>query len=222
MHERGSGLGSWIWDDVGLDAVAIDHPASVRDGGSVGDYADEVVRQVDAAGADRIVLVSHSIGAIVAHAAAERLGGRVDGLLAVSGVVPRPGKGFFSAFGFPQGTIASLIVRVAGTKPPESMLRKGLAAGLDDSVADRVVASFTPESQQLFRDGLVPLRAVVSRGYVLTTDDVEVPLARQRECADRLEASHRVELATGHLPMLQDPAGVRDAVLGFCAAVADH
>ncbi|MEJ7633708.1 alpha/beta hydrolase [Aeromicrobium sp.] len=219
----GSGLGSWIWEEADIPgALAIDHPDSVRAGGSVDDYAAGVVRQVDAAGVDRVVLVGHSIGTVVAHAAAARLGPRADGVLAVAGVVPKPGKGFFAAFGFPQSLIAGLIVRFAGTRPPESMLRKGLAAGLDQETADRVVESFTPESQRLFRDGLVPLDPAVRRGYLTTTADPEVPPKLQAVFADRLGASYQAELATGHLPMLQDPTGTRDAVLGFCREGRAH
>ena len=158
----------------------------------------------------------------MAHAVAARAPGRVDGVLAVSGVVPADGKTFFSAFGLPQSIVASLVVRVAGTRPPESMLRKGLAAGLDPALADRVVESFVPESQRLFRDPLPSLDPSIRRGYVLTTDDVEVPTARQRVFADRLAATSRSELTTGHLPMLQDPTGCRDVILEFLAAGTDH
>lgn len=216
----GSGLGPWIWAGLDLEgrtSVEVDYPDSLRADGALDDYADEVVRQIDATTSGPVVLVAHSIGAVVGHAVVARLGDRVVGLLSVGGVVPAVGRTFFSAFGFPQGLITSAMVRLLGTRPPESMLRKGLASGLDAQGADQVVERFVPESPRLFRGRLPVLAPSVRTGYVLTTSDREVPPGMQRRFAARLGVMAPVELSTGHLPMLEDPAALSRAVLDFVA-----
>lgn len=221
----GSGLGPWIWAGLDLDGrtvIEIDYPAALRAGGTLDDYADEAVRQIDAASSGPVVLVAHSIGTVVGHAVAARLGDRAAGLLAVAGVVPATGKSFFSAFGFPQGLITSALVRALGTRPPESMLRKGLASGLDIELADRIVERFVPESRQLFRSALPSLSTTVRRGYVLTTSDAEVSPGKQHRFADRLGVTAPVELATGHLPMLEDPVALSRIVLDFVTLSPAH
>ena len=218
----GSGLGSWIWAKVAPDldqVVTIDYPAEARTGWGLTDYARHVITQIDAAEADRVTLVGHSIGTVVALETAALLGERVDGLLSIAGVVPAPGGSFFSAFPLPQRAIVSTMVRLLGTRPPEGMLRKGLCAGLDEAAADDIIDRFAPESQRLFRDAPRQPAAVFARGYVHTTRDQEIPPALQQRFGERLDAGFRAEVESGHLPMLETPSRLVAVIRDFLATV---
>lgn len=113
-----------------------------------------------------------------------------------------------------------MVLRLAGTRPPEKQLRAGLGAGLPAETTDRLVAEFTPESRALFVTPAPPAPAgwAGRRGYVRTTADRDVPAALQDRSAAALGATYERELATGHLPMLSDPAGLGAAVAGFTGA----
>lgn len=218
----GSGLGSWIWGKVAPDldqVITIDYPKEAKASWTLADYAEHVVRQIGAAGEARVTLIGHSIGTVVALETAARLGDRVDGLLSIAGAVPAAGSSFFSAFPFPQRAVVSTVVRLLGTRPPEGMLRKGLCEGLDEAIANDVIARFEPESQRLFRDAPQLPTAVFPRGYVHTSRDKEVPPVLQKQFDERLGAGFRATLGSGHLPMLETPDELVTAVRDFLTTV---
>ncbi len=140
---------------------------------------------------------------------------RVAGVLGVAAVWPRPGRSFTAALPLPQRWLLPVILRLVGTRPPEQQLRSGLGAGLPAETVDRLVADFRPEARGLFVTpppaGEAPERA----GYVHTTEDRDMPRALQHSYAEALGAGFRRELATAHLPMLADPAGLTAAIADF-------
>jgi hypothetical protein len=113
---------------------------------------------------------------------------------------------------FPARLVLGPVLRLAGTRPPEKAIRAGLAGGLPGTVADRLVADFTPEAVRLYLDVTSARELPVARGYLMTTEDRQVSSAVQRRSAQTLDAGWTEQLPTGHLPMLADPAGVARAV----------
>ncbi|MFT4296580.1 MAG: alpha/beta hydrolase [Micropruina sp.] len=222
----GAGLPAWTWDDVRYRLS--DHRTRVapRPGNGAGlrDYAQAAL---DAVSTDRFSIVAHSAGGVVAAEVARLASGRVDGVLAVSAIVPTPGGSFLSALPIPNRWILGIAMRLAGTRPPESAIRGTLAHGIDEATVDRIVADFTPEPLGYYRDRTGRDDWPGRREYLCTTADKELPPALQRKFAGRLGATLVHELATGHLPMLEDPAGVVRAVTGLletqpCATAADR
>jgi hypothetical protein len=69
------------------------------------------------------------------------------------------------------------------------------------------VADFTAESRGLYLDAAPALRWPRMVTYVATTEDNDFPLDLRRRYAAELGATPTT-LPTGHLPMLQDPAGL--------------
>lgn len=209
----GSGLPVWIWDEVraGLDESAVAPRPASADAGPV-EYAEAALAAVDW---PRFTVVAHSVGGVVAQALLAAAPERVAGVLGVAAVWPASGRSFAGALPAPQRWLLPVILRLAGTRPPEKQLRAGLGAGLPAPTVDRLVTEFTPESRRLFvtaaPQGGVPGRA----GYVHTTEDRDVPEELQRSSAAALGGDFRRELATGHLPMLADPAGLRAAITDF-------
>jgi len=138
----------------------------------------------------------------------------VAGLLGVSCVVPAPGASFVGSMPFPDRVVLGLVMRMVGTRPPEKALR-AQAAGLPEAVADRLVSDFVPESQRYYRDPAPETLAPTHRGYVCTTRDDELPEKLQRSFAQRLGIERPEEVATGHLPMLEDPDSVAGRIESF-------
>ncbi|MFG2059164.1 hypothetical protein ACGFI9_34620, partial [Micromonospora sp. NPDC048930] len=95
---------------------------------------------------------------------------------------------------------------------------RGLAHGLDEEVANRIIADFTPESPALYRDRTAHRSWSGWRGYLRTTDDHELAMALQQRCAQRLGADWQNDLNTGHLPMLEDHLAVAAAITRFLDA----
>ncbi len=207
----GAGLPAWIWDEVRgklpTDSRVADRPAGAD--ASLAAYADAALATAD--GWDRFVVVSHSVGGVVASELVARAPERVAGVMAVAASVPHEGRSFLDALPFPQRHLVGLVMRVAGTRPPAKQIRDGLAQGVAAEVADRIVADFRPESQRLYRDPVSPRTFPEARIFVLTQQDREFSEALQRRYAATLGGTV-TELRTGHLPMLEQPAQLADLV----------
>ncbi|WP_017587904.1 alpha/beta fold hydrolase [Nocardiopsis ganjiahuensis] len=226
----GAGLPSWIWDATRKElassretAVAA-RPDGHADSGAGGvggvSLADHAAAALASAPWDRFAVVAHSAGGVVGAELARLAPERVSALLGVSAVVPGPEGSFVSSMPFPNRLLLSLVMRIAGTRPPESVIRGGLTAGLGEDMTDRVVADFVTEPTALFRGrtGREPIRQ--RRGYVLTSRDRALAPGLQRRFAANLFSGDQgvtweETLDTGHLPMLEAPGSLARLVTGF-------
>ena len=119
----------------------------------------------------------------------------------------------------PNRVLLGLVMRVLGTRPPEKALR-AQAAGLPEPVVDRIVRDFVPESQRYYRDPAPEAVMPAHRAYVCTTGEDDRSEAMQRSFARRLGVESPEELATGHLPMLEDPDALAGKIVSFVDSVA--
>jgi pimeloyl-ACP methyl ester carboxylesterase len=216
----GAGLPGWIWDEVRADLPATTDSVVVRypRGGdaSLADYACAALEQ---APWPSFAVVAHSVGGVVATELLARQSGRVAAILGVSAAVPRPGHSFVGAMPLPARWVLGAVLRTVGTRPPAKLIRTGLAGGLPDATADRIVADFDPESVRLYRDRTTARDLPAVRAYLHTTQDQEFTPEMQRGFAEALQVDWTEEVPTGHLPMLQDPAAVGHAVRRLLAAL---
>jgi pimeloyl-ACP methyl ester carboxylesterase len=219
----GAGLPGWVWDGVRArlpgESVVAAYPrpgetTPPEPDASLLRYAEAVLAQ---APWPAFTVVAHSSGGVVGTELAALAPHRLEGFLAVSALLPRPGSSFLGSLPFPQGAVVGLAMRLLGTRPPEKALRRGLGGGLAPDVVDRLVAGFSPESPRLFRDRVGVPDFPARRGYVVTTEDPQLPAALQRRLADHLGRPWLAEVPTGHMPMLQDPAGLAELVARFLA-----
>jgi hypothetical protein len=91
----------------------------------------------------------------------------------VCAVIPRPGGSFLTAHPAPQRWALRTAITAFGTCPPASVLRRGLTAGLDADVAQRVVAEFESESLGYYRDRIARGPWAGSTGYAFCAPTCE-------------------------------------------------
>jgi pimeloyl-ACP methyl ester carboxylesterase len=169
------------------------------------DYVDHVTRQIAGLPTEGVVVVAHSLGGVVGLKVADNLGDRLRGFVGVSAAIPLRGGSFVSAFPGPKRLILGAIIRLFGTKPAESAIRKGLCNDLSDDMANEVVRRFIPESKAVYFERSGASAPAVRKMYVQLANDQEFDQPTQHAMADNLHADRVVELATGHLPMLSSP-----------------
>lgn len=97
-------------------------------GFSVRPFSDYPQAPLEAAPSGLLTLVAHSSGGLVATELAAMATHRMAGVLAIAAIIPLPGRSFTSSLPFPQRLVLPVVLRLIGTKPPETDIR-GLARG---------------------------------------------------------------------------------------------
>lgn len=180
---------------------------------SLEDYVSTIYNQIEEWGCQRFILVAHSISGVLALELARRCQGRITGLVAVGAIIPRDGGSFLSSMPLPNRWILSAVLRLAGTRPPESAIRKGLCSDLTPEQADEIVRGFLPESKLLYTERIgASAPADIPTMYVKLTEDKEIIPALQDRMISALNAEYVEELQAGHLPMLSQPVGLSKAI----------
>lgn len=225
---HGAGLNGGVWDYVveglGHPYLKVEYPLRDRDvisGHHLGleDYVNHMAEQVRTWGTNKFVIVAHSLGGVLAMELASRFTGRVAGFVAIGAAIPKRGGSFVSVLPFPLRAIMPIILKTAGTKPPESAIRHGLCSDLPEEQASRIAAEFVPESRRVYTDRVQASIPDVPKLYVKLTQDKEFGLSTQESMIANLSADRVESLSTGHLPMLSDPRGVQRILDGFANQV---
>lgn len=216
-------MGAWVWRDVipelAYPAVGFDFPerssgADSRQRLSFNDYITTLESQACGLRFQRVIFVAHSIAGILAPRLIPAIPGRVAGLAAVGAVLSDDGGSFLSALPLGPGLINRMLLRVFGTRPPATVIRKSLCNDLDPSVADEVIRRFADESRALYTTRSSADMPELPSLYVHLTEDRELDLPLQRRMAGRLHEARTATVQAGHLPMLSRPkelAGVLNA-----------
>ena len=207
---HGAGTGPWIWrrlqDALSLPTLSVTVD-SRRKGASPGSCAAGVVQEIDAAGADRVVLVLHSLGGVLAPSLADLLGDRIERTIFLAAVVPSAGKRFVDALGFPGGLVLRILFRFRprGLTPPEHMIRTELCSDLSDADTTTVIDAYRAEWPGLYLTPVEDARHVPRPLYIRLTRDQSIPLSLQDSAIENLPDPAVVDLAAGHLAMLSRP-----------------
>lgn len=206
---HGAGLDGSIWDTVEPKLrspyTAVSFPmrsdAAKRRQLQFADYVDCVVQAADQVPDGKLVIVAHSISGVVALRAAQLLGDRVAGFVAVAAAIPEHGGSFLSCLLFPQKYVMRIIMKLAGTKPPASAIKQGLCSDVSDDVAQTIVDKFAEEPTVLYKTACEAAAPTCPSLYIVTQNDKEFPASIQKKMARALGATV-AELPGGHMPML--------------------
>jgi pimeloyl-ACP methyl ester carboxylesterase len=154
---------------------------------------------------EKYVVVGHSIGSIPAIHLTKRQSDRVKGFVAVSSLLPGQGESFVSQLPFVKRVMLTTIIKLKGTKPPESIIKSLLCNDLKDDTAEMVAKSYVSESPYLFFDPSTYDLPTVPSLYIQTTRDQDTPPDLQQRMAEKLDNCSIDTIDTGHLPMLSKP-----------------
>lgn len=221
---HGAGLEGLVWSKV---VEGFDHPCLLaefphrkssldsRSGLSLEDYVTHMKRQVDDWGIHNIVIVAHSLGGVLTLRLASLMTDRLAGIVAIGAAIPKSGGSFLSALPFPQRILLSVILRSAGTKPPESSIRTGLCNDLSPDQAAEIIKGFNPEAVRVYTDRInVPVPDVPKLFVKLNKDKQFSPSLQDKMILNFAPQSIR-SLDTGHLPMISNPEGLRSILQEF-------
>lgn len=222
---HGAGLGRWIWDEVTphlhapyvvTDFPLREKPKEARANLSFDDYVSAVTEQIETSKSDKVVIVAHSIGGVVALAVADRLSKRLAGFVAIGAAIPSEGGSFLSVLPPPKRIIMGALMRFVGTRPPPSAIKAGLCSDLTAEKTQQVIERFAPESLRLYTQRTntkqIPL---VPSLYIRLTEDKEFPPALQTKMASNLPSAEVVDIKSGHMPMLSQPQALTAILNNF-------
>ncbi|MCM3081959.1 alpha/beta fold hydrolase [Brevibacillus invocatus] len=224
---HGAGLRGSVWKEVvdGWEHPVLLVDLPMRDGDDVtrkgltaDDYVSCIQQQIEAWGVTTFILVAHSLAGALALQVAQAYAGRMVGMVAIGAAIPQRGGSFLSTLPLIKRMIFSLVLRKLGTRPPESVIRAGICNDLTAEQTAEVVRGFVPESIRVYTDGIDAPLPQVPRYYVRLGQDKEFSLALQDKMIRHFAPDQVVHLNSGHLPMLSNPAELRDVLLGLLLA----
>ena len=236
---HGGGHGAWCWaplvDALTAEALAVDLPPTAVRGGpdrhvnvpelrtlTVGDFADSVLADADAAGYARFVLVGHSLAGITIPEVARRAPERVAHLVFVSCAVPPEGGSVLDCLDDAIAQMARANLDAALSAPsadgptgpslPDDVLRHMFGTDLDDDAMQLVLDHFGGEVMPVMREPMsrAGMSPAIPKTWVRLLRDASVSVGQQDVHIANLEASpggrvEVIDLDTGHNAMLSRP-----------------
>jgi pimeloyl-ACP methyl ester carboxylesterase len=233
---HGGAHGAWCWEPTLLvlqgDVLAVDLPPKSIRGGvgrndptpelrrlTLGDSVDSVLRDADAAGLDRFVLVGHSLGGLTIAELARRASERVQHLVFVSCMIPPEGGSSIEALPEALQGVAREALKVdrnGGLDPvpglDEGTVRYMFCNDMDETqvqfVLDHIgLEAPGPLSEAVTREGIP---SALPKTFVKLLRDQSLPPEHQDVLIEHLRESPggNVEVVTidaGHDVMISNP-----------------
>lgn len=210
----GAGLGTWIWDDlsqkIDYPCLFLDYPgreSNSKDnkGLSLDDYSDFICTEIKKWNTDKIIVIAHSIGGVIALKTIEKIKSQIKGFVAISASIPKSGDSYLSSFSLFNRLIMKCVFRLLGTRPPKAALMQSLCNDLTVEQATKVVNKFTPESLLIYEQKVTYNLPDIPKLYIKLTNDKAFEEQTQDKMIKNISPKTVVEMNTGHLPMLGDP-----------------
>jgi pimeloyl-ACP methyl ester carboxylesterase len=226
---HGAWGGAWIWRPVLTGLRAAGHEVHAVTLTGVGERAHlrtpsiglathvaDVVGLVRAEELADVILVGHSYGGLIVTGAADRLldeGVRLHAVVHVDGAIPLPGESWSSPHSAETRAQREAAAAVNdGALPPPDPQVFGLEGPDRDWLLRRQVPHpFGPYHDRLEFDGERLSR--VPRWFMDCNQPAYPTMAPARQRARTLPGWTVVEMATGHAPMVSDPAGLTALLL---------
>ncbi|ASO18468.1 pimeloyl-ACP methyl ester carboxylesterase [Actinoalloteichus hoggarensis] len=229
----GAWMGAWIWEPTvnrlverGIDAETLtlrgleagvpkSEIAAVR-------LADHVRQLRDVVDGHRVpvVLVSHSYSAMVTAQVADRVGGKVAGLVHFGGFLPVDGRSLLDGWGStPEERDAERadIVRAGGLWLPPTRPMLDHETDLTPADRDLLAGGFTPHPGHTITDRAelaVPVGTRPTTYVALSTAGPDDAWRHAPAAARDATAWRRRHIASGHWPMLSAPDTTADLIDG--------
>jgi pimeloyl-ACP methyl ester carboxylesterase len=235
---HGGAHGAWCWEPllphIDAHALAVDLPPRAVRGVpnpraapdelatmTIDDFVVSTIRDIDAAGFDRFVLVGHSMGGLTIAEIARRISQRVAHLVFVSCMVPPEGGLVLDGVPSDSQSRARNLVDNAtsgaqgGAGLDEATIRFMFCNDMDDDQTRFVLEHTGPEALGVFgeRVSRVGIPPTLPKTYVRLLRDQALPPGDQDRAIANLRESpggplNVVELDTGHDVMVSSPTAL--------------
>jgi len=225
----GAGLGAWIWKDL---TAQLEHPALAVDYPGRGIYADmavkglglnqyvaSVISDLDRFPPRKVVIVAHSIGGVIGIEVTHQRRKRIAGFVAVSAAIPAVHGSYASTLPVFSRVFLRIMMSLAGTRPPDSVIRKALCEDLDADRAREVSERFIPESKRLYLDKTTAPAPPDHALYIRLKKDRALRHPLQSRMLLNLPAAQVIDLDSGHLPMVSKPIELGELLNHFAATI---
>ena len=224
----GAGLGRWIWDDlsqfIDIPYLFLDYPGREKNSKSnkdltLDDYSNFISNQINNWDIEKIVIIAHSIGGVLALNTLNKIKSKLIGILAISASIPDIGGSFLSSFPPFNRVIMKCVYRLLGTKPPKAAIIQSLCNDIPIEQANKVVNGFTPESLSIYIQSIKYKLADVPKLYIKLTNDAAFGMQIQDKMIKNLMPQKVVEMNTGHLPMISKPNDLAKIINEFVSKI---
>ena len=221
--------------DAGFHAVAWDMPgyghSSIVDPYSFETLADECIELIDVLAPDRLVLVGHSMGGMVAQEVTARAPGRIAALVlaATSAAFGKPDGAWQRKFVEERAAplAAGLSMREVAAQLVVGMAGSGASEAARAEAAE-VMSHVPPLTYRLALNALMGFdrrahlaRLAMPALLIAGSDDRNAPPAVMRGMAERMPDARYVEFERcGHLMMFEQPDAFNAALIGFLHSLA--
>jgi pimeloyl-ACP methyl ester carboxylesterase len=200
---------------AGTRTLAVDLPGRRNEPGdlatlTIDQCARSVVRQIDVAGLEQVMLVGHSMAGLCLPSVATLLGAsRVKRMVYLACCVPPQGKTVMSTLKPPVSWFAEILGRFQKvSKPMPGPIAKWMFAnGMTDAQKAQVVAGLVPESATVTREPVDRSNMPdIDTTWIITKQDNSLKPPLQREFIANLGNVHEVvEIDTCHNAMMSEP-----------------
>jgi pimeloyl-ACP methyl ester carboxylesterase len=247
--------GSWCWSEVaerlagrGIPSVAVDldghglragaQPGSVTASSAAARLVGQIRR---IGGGEPCVVVAHSMGGIVATAAAELAPELFGRLVYLAAFAPVRGLPALAYLGLPENAGETVSALLAGDPAEIGALRLGLGdlgpvretfyGDVDPSTADAAIRLLTPDGPLGIAGAALTVTAGrfgwVPHSFLVCTKDNVVPAALQRLAVREIDAVSAAptavtELDSSHSPFLSRPDELTAAIAAAWSGVDRH
>lgn len=206
---HGAGLNSSIWDKI-VDKSCKNHIKISwdpnRENFTLGDYTKEIRLTLDRIPKNsKVVLISHSIGTMLAQASIQKGNQNIIGHISISGIAISDFESFTDTFPFLKRIFLKTMIFLFGTLPPRDVLEESLCTDIESVECDEIISGIVPESKNLYLEKPTEFKNIPNTIYILTTKDSELNLEDQVKYAKNLKSNKVLKLFSGHLPMISKP-----------------
>lgn len=230
---HGGGLDTWVWErmipQLNFPALVVGRaaPGTNLNRLTITDSAKYIQSQIESAGFQKVILVAHSIGGVLAPAVATVLPQRVTHIVFVGANIPPEGKSAISIFRPSERFGIAVWLRLTTWKIPfmdkaiEEDMRKTLCNDMDEETVQQVLAGGkNPEPPALFYEPVSRLKmpSIPCTYIKLLQDQGVLPPSKQDEMAANIGAK-MLTLNTGHTAMLSHADELAELLNGVASEV---
>jgi pimeloyl-ACP methyl ester carboxylesterase len=219
---QGGGLGPWVWDRLipllNLPALAVNRTGNANQNINlkkltIANCASLVKTEIEKVGFQRVILVGHSIGGVIAPEVAAQLPDRMAHLVFIAASIPPEGKRPLDILPVMPRLMNWLVIELQnlGISMPrgqvENAIRNTLCNDTDEETLQWVLShNITPEPRALAFERISRANMPdVPRTYIKLLQDRTLSLEAQDQMIENLGGAHVLTLDTGHTAMVSRP-----------------